>query len=593
MARRISMSGRLARWARRNRKLAVSLSAVTMLTIILTVGSLHSTYYYYRQQRKQTALRAAAERSQYFAEMNVVGVASRERDGIGRVVELTEYWRPGHAGIDYRGWEWYYLRSCVEDDAFTFSGIEDPVWDAVWSPDSTQLVSTFSEGFQVWDVARKQRRETLHVHTGMAYALSWSPDGTRLASASADRSVKIWNVSTWEEVISLEGCQEGSEWWHVVWSPGGSMVAASSWNSAADTGKVMTWDATTGRRLSIGPGSGSINWTTNESQLALARPSGLIELWDVHTGEIVGTIGQHSPVITCVRWSPDGTRFASSSDDGSVRIWDGQRIWAAYETAKPVHILSGHGNNVIQVNWSPDSRWLASASRDGTVNVWDTATGQAIRTLKGHTDNVLTVTWSPDGKKLASAGDDHRVKIWNVDSELSTRAFTGHTHQVWEVRLSPEDAHVADGGGPIVRVWDLVSSAGKPRKHVDHAGRVAHTTWRWSPAGRRFVTMSDDGTPRVWDASTAQCTGILRGHSRIVTAADWSPDGARIATVSYDGTLKIWDSETGRIALTLRGKDSRVFGVRWSPDSRSIATVGDHQTITIWDASKAYEREGP
>ena len=181
-ARRISLPGRLARWARRNKKLAVSLSAVAALMIILIVGSLHSTYYYHRQEHKQVVLRTAAERNQYFAEMNVAGTASMEQDGLGRVLELTEYWRPAPEGADYRGWEWYYLQSCVEDSTFTFSGIEGrPVWDAVWSPDCALVVSAFSEGFHVWDVARKQRSKTLRVHAGMTRALSWSPDGTRLA----------------------------------------------------------------------------------------------------------------------------------------------------------------------------------------------------------------------------------------------------------------------------------------------------------------------------------------------------------------------------------------------------------------------------
>ena len=170
------------------------------------------------------------------------------------------------------------------------------------------------------------------------------------------------------------------------------------------------------------------------------------------------------------------------------------------------------------------------------------------------------------------------------------------------VRLSRGGEHFADGVGHIVRVWDLISSDGKPRELEGNAGGVAGIGRSCnSPDGRRFITggrrfitgIDDDCTVLMWDASTVKCTHILRGHSRNVTAADWSPDGERIATVGMDGKLKIWDSATGRTTLTLQGKDSMVFGVRWSPDGRSIATVGDHKTITIWDASKAYERERP
>ena len=578
-ARRISIAGRLVRWARRNQRLALSLSAVALLIFLLAGVSTIAALYYHRQEHKQVVLRTAAERNHYFAEMNVAGTASMEQDGLGRVLELTEYWRPAPEDADYRGWEWYYLQSCVEDSAFTFSGIEGSVWDAVWSPDGKQLVSTFSEGFQVWDLARKQRSETLRAHAGMTHALSWSPDGTRLASASADRSVKIWNVSTWEEVISLEGCQEASEWWHVVWSPSGSMVAASSWDPTTDTGKVMTWDATTGRRLSIGPGSGSISWAPNESQLALARPSGLIELWDMHTGEIVGTIGQHTPVITCVRWSPVGTRLASSSDDGTLRIWDGQRVWAAHETPQPIHILSGHGNNVVQVNWSPDSRWLASASRDGTVCLWAAATGEAIRTLRGHAQDVLTVAWSPDGKQLASAGNDGTLKIWNVDIEPSAGAFVGHTHQVWDVCWSPGGNQLASASwDKTVKIWDRATGLAKHTlKHSIKVGSVC-----WSPDGLHLVSGAVNGTVTVWNAITGSLEKTFQGSVSPHPCVDWSPDGQWLASLGGDECIEIWDFESGRKMVFPGASAGGIEPVHFSPDGAHLANGVGH-IVRVWD----------
>ncbi|MCP4377306.1 MAG: protein kinase [bacterium] len=720
-ARRVSMPGRLVRWARRNKKLAVSLSAVAGLTFILAIVSSTAALYYHRQEHKQTVLRTAAERNLYFAEMNVAGLALIERDGLGRVVELTERWQPANAGVDYRGWEWYCLQSQVEDDAFTFPEAGSPIRGAVWSPDGTLLASTFSGGFHIWDMARKQRSKTLRVHAGETFAIDWSPDGTRLASASADRTVKIWKVSTWEEAISLEGCREGDYWWHVVWSPSGSMIAASSYDPVTRTSKAMTWDATTGRRLNLLPGGGgSIDWAPDESKLAISGHD-KIEVWNVQTAARIGVVGQQDPVITCARWSPDGARLASASDDGIVRIWDGQRVWAAHETAQPIHMLSGHTSNVIQANWSPDGRWLASASRDGTVSIWDADTGAAVRTLRGHSGDVLTVGWSPDGRQLASAGKDQTLKIWSFNAGATTGTFAGHAHQVrdvcwspdgnqlasaswdetvkiWDratglvrhdlkhsmkvesvcwspdgmwlatgtgngtvtlwnvttgslektfqgsqgsvyygisvqfcpdgqwlasggveeeiriwniesgramvipgasasglevVRLGSDGPHVADGVDPILRVWDLVSSGGRSRELDGLTARVAPIGSSWSPDGRRFVTTSGDTPPRVWDASTARGTHILRGHSRSVTAADWSPDGERIATVGNDGKLKLWDSQTGSITLTLQGQARRLFGVRWSPDGKSIATVGDRPALTIWDASTAYERERP
>jgi WD40 repeat protein len=203
------------------------------------------------------------------------------------------------------------------------------------------------------------------------------------------------------------------------------------------------------------------------------------------------------------------------------------------------------------------------------------------------------VDWSPNGQWLASSGAEKEMRIWNIESGQERVIPGASVGGIEVVRLGSDVGHVVNGAGSIIRVWDLVSSDGRAREVDGHSASVAPIGHSWSPDGRRFIALAEGGAALIWDASAAKCTGILRGHSRPVAAADWSPDGERIATVGHDGKLKIWDSATGRITLTLQGKDSRLFGVRWSPDGKSIATVGDHQSITIWDASTAYERERP
>src|SRR5579864_7055203 len=118
--------------------------------------------------------------------------------------------------------------------------------------------------------------------------------------------------------------------------------------------------------------------------------------------------GQFGFVLN-VAWSPDGTRLASGSRNGTVQVWD-------TKTGKRLFTYRGHSNEVLGVAWSPDGTRIASASRDTTVQVWDASTGKRLLTYRGHTNAVYSVAWSPYGTRIASGGDDGTVQVWDANS---------------------------------------------------------------------------------------------------------------------------------------------------------------------------------
>ena len=236
--------------------------------------------------------------------------------------------------------------------------------------------------------------------------MSWSPDGKRLASASYDKTVIVWDAQTGEKVRSLEG---HSDWVNKVsWSPDGKRLA-----SASEDKTVIVWDAQTGEKIRSLTGHSapveSVSWSPDGKRLASGSGDKTMIVWDAQTGEQIRSLKGHSHWIDTVSWSPDGKRLASASRDDTVIVWDA-------ESGAKIHTLEGHSNCVESVSWSPDAKRLASASRDRTVIVWDAQTGEKIRSLEGHSATVESVSWSPDGKHLASGSADKTVIVWDAQT---------------------------------------------------------------------------------------------------------------------------------------------------------------------------------
>jgi hypothetical protein len=172
----------------------------------------------------------------------------------------------------------------------------------------------------------------LRGHEDMVYHVAWSPSGGRLASASRDGTVRVWDPTGEAEPLVLRGHED---WvYHVAWSPSGERLATASWD---DT--VRVWDS------------------TGEAEPLVLRGH---EDWVYH-----------------VAWSPSGARLATASDDGTVRVWDSTR------QAEPL-VLRSHRGLVYRVAWSPSGERLATASKDGTVRVWDSLTGAELSSFKGY-----------------------------------------------------------------------------------------------------------------------------------------------------------------------------------------------------------------
>ena len=258
----------------------------------------------------------------------------------------------------------------------------------------------------------------LDEHTAGVLSVSFSPDGTILASGSWDGTVKLWNVATRENVATLPHTAEVLS---VSFSTNGEILASGSVD-----GTVKLWDVATRENIATLPHGAevlSVSFST-DGTLASGAYDGTVKLWDVATQQSITTLDEHTGVVSSVLFSTDGT-LASGSWDGTVKLWD-------VVTRENVATLP-HTAEVLSVSFSTNGEILASGSWDGTVKLWDVATRENIATLP-HGARVRSVSFSTDGT-LASGAHDGTVKLWDVTKRINF-ATLWHTSPVGSVSFS-------------------------------------------------------------------------------------------------------------------------------------------------------------
>jgi WD40 repeat protein len=262
------------------------------------------------------------------------------------------------------------------------------------------------------------------------------------------------------------------------------------------------------------------------------------------------------------------------------------------QIAPKIVVQTGHAEFVRSVAFSPDGTLFASGSNDNTIKLWDVASRRELRTLAGHTDHVLDVRFSSDGLLLASLGYDKTLRIWDVASGEPLVTITATNGSFAAFCLTPDSRtvitanHTFDSGGGdnLIRFWNVAS--GKEERTLDAGEGIAALAI--SRDARVLVMGGISGAVKLRDLVANRELATLSGHTDEVTSIDVSPDGSMAASGSKDGTARLWDLTAGKALRSVKHRNI-VDAVAFSPDGKSLATGGWDHTVHFWDVSRGTE----
>ena len=455
----------------------------------------------------------------------------------------------------------------------TLKGHKDWVWSVAWSPDGKILASSSNDcSIKLWDTTTGECILTDSCDINSNKSVAWSPDGKKLASGGSDLTIRIWNPDTGEDYQKLKLETDWLFWISLAWSPNSKILAIAVQET------IQIWNVENGTCIKTLAGHEqyvlSVDWHPMENLLASSSLDGTVRIWDLNTGKCLQVL-HHDNDVWSIAWSHNGQMLASASHDLTAKIWD-------TATGKCLHNLLGHQNWLWSVAWSKCDRNLVTGSYDHTVKFWNVATGQCIRTFQGYIGYVWSLAWSENGQFIYSGSGDHSLRKWQANTGECIKTVKGNRETVWAISSSPDFKTFASGGASKkVWIWDMETEQ-LQYTLSGHEGSI----WRnsWSPDGQTLASVSNDRSIRLWSLANGKCLNVLKGHKRWVTALTWRSDGQRLASCCVNRTIKLWHPETGECIRTLTGHKDMIFDVDWSPDGQFIASASFDHTVKLWNS---------
>ena len=478
-----------------------------------------------------------------------------------------------------------------------------------------------SGGFRtikLWRRPRDVRRLELTTPESLT-AVAASPNGSLVATASADNIIRLWNRETGEASLTLEGHSAAIT--ALSFLPDNLRLASASADSS-----VRFWDLADGTPAGFVQTPAAVSDLTllpGGRRMATAHADNFARYWDVPTGSVT-PLTEVAEKTTVIAVSPDRQFLATANATGLIRVVDvdcGQLLdvsWQAHEGA------------ISAMSFSAEGALLASAGVDGVARVWTFETGETTPVelgsspgssglefggLRGSLGPLTAIALRRDGKQLTTAMSDGEVTVWNLEapaprslaalsekpaaaavaetateetSEETAPALSPNGSAATAAAVSPDGKLLAVSGTvegrPAILVRDL--STGELKAVLTgHFDQI--TSLKFAADNRRLLSGSADQTARVWDLADAKFPEVISfgGHAAAVTGVAFNSDGSQAATCAADKSVRLWNTTTGEAVQSFEGHTASVVGIAITPNNAQVITASADKTVRVWTAA--------
>lgn len=416
------------------------------------------------------------------------------------------------------------------------------------SPDRLFLATANAAGtIHVVDVDCGQLLDiSWQAHDGAITALSFSSEGSLLASAGADGVARVWHFET--------GALAAAE---VAGGLRGSLAPLSAIALRSD-----------GKELTTGTATGEVTvWNLEATAVRslAALPENALDLTQETSAESDTT----EETIEPPRLSPNGSAAtaAAVSPNGKLLAVSGTVagrpaiLVRDLTTGELTASLTGHFDQITSLSFAANNRRLISGSADQTVRVWDLADAKFPEVISsgGHAATISGVAFNSDGSQAATCAADNSVRLWNTTTGEVLQSFVGHTAAVVGIAITPGNAEVITASADkTVRVW--TAADGKIARTITAPAAISQLAV--SRDGTRIAVAQPDRTVQIYGAADGALAHTLPGHQEAVSMLTFSGDGTRLMSADANRAI-VRDSATGRVLEILpvaQGISAAVFG---------------------------------
>jgi WD40 repeat protein len=318
-----------------------------------------------------------------------------------------------------------------------------------------------------------------------------------------------------------------------------------------------------------------------------------VRVWDLERARETMTLRGHTSGVRVVAVASDGCHVVSGSDDGTIKVWD-------LERGEALNTLRGHTAKITAVAVTPDDRHVVSTSDDTTLKVWDLRSGQELRSCVAHGAGVAAMAMTADGRHALTAGGHpemmHEVEVWDVAREEEV-CVVGHGRDLGiSFALTPDGrCAVSAHRSRMLKFWDLARLEGRcsvgptlakhHRRFLKRTARVNSLKELHAPRAimrneGSMLSQAKDGLCQALDAVLQQSEVVHATSDQrwdLVSVA-LKPDGRRAVSMSREGTLRVWDVR-GKTVLAEFNLDNIPSACGLTPDGTTIVVGEESGTV--------------